>query len=176
MLSHKMSTWYYNVWLCWVIVSALIGFMWSVYTPRSMKLKWGYISFNLSISPCNCLSVHRIIMMTSSNGNIFRATGSLCWEFTGHQWISSTKPVMRSFDVFFDLHLNKQAWVNNQDASNLRRRHAHYDVTVMMPALLLLSYVWDTLQMWDSCHAWYKAVSYISFQLWFGVMTMCWEY
>ena len=30
-------------------------------------------------------------MMTSSNGNIFRATGHLCGEFTGHQWIPCTK-------------------------------------------------------------------------------------
>ena len=26
-------------------------------------------------------------MMTSSNGNIFRVTGPLCGEFTGHRWI-----------------------------------------------------------------------------------------
>ena len=26
-------------------------------------------------------------MMTSSNGNIFRITGRLCGEFTGHWWI-----------------------------------------------------------------------------------------
>ena len=30
-------------------------------------------------------------MMTSSNGNIFRITGSLCGEFTGHRWIPRTK-------------------------------------------------------------------------------------
>ena len=30
-------------------------------------------------------------MMTSSNGNIFRVTGPLCWEFTGHRWIPRTK-------------------------------------------------------------------------------------
>ena len=30
-------------------------------------------------------------MMTSSNGNIFRVTGHLCGEFTGHQWIPHTK-------------------------------------------------------------------------------------
>ena len=30
-------------------------------------------------------------MMTSSNGNIFRVTGSLCGEFTGHRWIPLTK-------------------------------------------------------------------------------------
>ena len=34
------------------------------------------------------LSYH---MMTSSNGNIFRVTGPLCGEFTGHRRISRTK-------------------------------------------------------------------------------------
>ena len=32
-----------------------------------------------------------IVMMTSSNGNIFRVTGHLCGEFTGHRWIPRTK-------------------------------------------------------------------------------------
>ena len=53
-------------------------------------------------------------MMTSSNGNIFRVTGHLCGEFTGPRWIPHTRPVTRSFDVFFDLRLNnrlsKQWW------------------------------------------------------------------
>ena len=31
------------------------------------------------------------LMMTSSNGNIFRVTGHLCGEFTGHRWIPRTK-------------------------------------------------------------------------------------
>ena len=39
---------------------------------------------------------------------IFRFTGHLCGEFTGHRWIPSTKPVTRSFDIFFDLRLNKR--------------------------------------------------------------------
>ena len=48
-------------------------------------------------------------MMTSSNGNIFRITGHVCGEFTGPRWIPRTqRPVMRSFDVFFDLRLNKR--------------------------------------------------------------------
>ena len=45
-----------------------------------------------------------VYMMTSSNGNIFRVTGPLCWELTVHPWISRTKailPVTPSFDVFF---------------------------------------------------------------------------
>ena len=33
-----------------------------------------------------------IIMVTSSNGNIFRVAGPLWGEFTGHQWIPPTKP------------------------------------------------------------------------------------
>ena len=31
------------------------------------------------------------IMMTSSNGNIFRVAGPWCGEFTGHRWIPLTK-------------------------------------------------------------------------------------
>ena len=53
-------------------------------------------------------------MMTSSNGNIIRVTGPLCGEFTGHSEFPTQRPVTRSFDVFFDLHLNnrlsKQPW------------------------------------------------------------------
>ena len=48
-------------------------------------------------------------MMKSSNGNIFRVTGPLCGEFTGHRWIPLTqRPVTQSFEVFFDLRLNKR--------------------------------------------------------------------
>ena len=47
-------------------------------------------------------------MMTSSNGNIFRVPGHLCGEFTDPRWIPAQRPVTRSFDVFFDLHLNKR--------------------------------------------------------------------
>ena len=47
-------------------------------------------------------------MMTSSNGNIFRVTGPLCGEFTGTGEFPAQRPVTRSFDVFFDLRLNKQ--------------------------------------------------------------------
>ena len=47
-------------------------------------------------------------MMSSSNGSIFRFTGHLCGEFTGHRWIPHIKPLTRSFDVFCDLRLNKR--------------------------------------------------------------------
>ena len=45
-----------------------------------------------------------MMMMTSSNGNIFCVTGPLCREFTGE--FPAQRPVMWSFDVF--LRLNKQ--------------------------------------------------------------------
>ena len=50
-----------------------------------------------------------VFMMTSSNGNIFRVTGPLCGEFTGPGEFPTQRPVTRrSFDVFFDVHLNKR--------------------------------------------------------------------
>ena len=36
-------------------------------------------------------SLYSVLMMTSSNGNIFRVAGSLCGDFTGHRWIPRTK-------------------------------------------------------------------------------------
>ena len=54
--------------------------------------------------------IHSLIMMTSSNGNIFRVTGPLCGEFTGPGEFPTQRPVTRSFDVFFDLRLNKR-WI-----------------------------------------------------------------
>ena len=40
------------------------------------------------------------------------------------------RPVTCSFDVFFDLRLNKRLGENGE-AGDLRRHRAHYDVTVM---------------------------------------------
>ena len=37
----------------------------------------------------------------------------------------SQRPVTRSFDVIFDLRLNKR-WVNNREAGDLRRHRAHW--------------------------------------------------
>ena len=47
---------------------------------------------------------------------------------------SAQRPVTRSFDVSFDLRLNKRLsnLLNNRDAGDLRRHQAHYDVTVSL--------------------------------------------
>ena len=58
-------------------------------TPKnqSYRLSWGATD--------QCTMSHftyiHIIMMTSSNGNIFRVTGPLCGDFTGPRWIPRTK-------------------------------------------------------------------------------------
>ena len=49
---------------------------------------WVWISFYVCGYRFMCCYT---IMMTSSNGNIFRVTGHLCGEFTGHWWIPHTK-------------------------------------------------------------------------------------
>ena len=64
---------------------------------------------------------------------IFFALLALCVgnsPFTGE--FPSQRPVMWSFDVFFDLHLNKRLSKQLQ-AGNLKCHHTHYDVTVMIP-------------------------------------------
>ena len=68
--------------------------------------------------------------MTSSNGNISRVTGLLCGEFTGPgdfphkgQWRGAFM-----FSLFCPWMIS---WVNNCEAGDLRRHHAHYDVNVM---------------------------------------------
>ena len=43
---------------------------------------------------------------------------------------AAQRPVTRSFDVFFDLWLNKRL-SNNREAGDLRRQQAYYDVIVM---------------------------------------------
>ena len=64
--------------------------------------------------PSFALLYFTLHMITSSNGNIFRVTGPLCgnWPVTGE--FPSQRPVTRSFDLFFDLRLNKrlskQSW------------------------------------------------------------------
>ena len=77
----------------WVISAYENGF-WSV---EQTSVKY--------ITKCKHFLWH---MMTSSNGNIFRVTGPLCGEFIGPGEFPTQRPVTRSFDVFFDLRLNKR--------------------------------------------------------------------
>ena len=70
-------------------------------------------------------------MMTSSNGTIFRVTGPLCGELTGHTGeFPAQRPVTRSFDFsLICAWINR--WENNREAGDLRRHRSRYDVIVM---------------------------------------------
>ena len=75
------------------------------------------------------LLMRSFLMMTSSNGNIFRVTGPLCGEFVGHRWIPLTKASDAELWFFIWAWIN--VWVNNREAGDLRRHRVHYDVTLM---------------------------------------------
>ena len=81
-----------------------IGLLWGF--PSQMQKVFSYHDAIMTIQETrHCLDA---IMMTSSNGNIFRITGPLCGEFTGPGEFPTQRPVTRSFDVSFDLCLNKR--------------------------------------------------------------------
>ena len=77
-------------------------------------------------------------MMTSSNGNIFRVTGPLCGEFTDPGEFPTQRPVTLSFEVFFDLCLNKRL-SKQPEAGDMGRHRGHYDVNVMFIARNLIT-------------------------------------
>ena len=72
-----------------------------------------------------CYPFTHISMMTSSNGNIFRVTGprSPVNSPQKGQWCGAL--------MFSLICVWINDWVNNRDASDLRRYRAHYDVIVM---------------------------------------------
>ena len=71
-------------------------------------------------------------MMASSNGNIFRVTGPLCGEFTGHRWIQPHKGQWRGALMFYLICVWIYGWINNREAGDLRRYRAQYDDIVMI--------------------------------------------
>ena len=70
------------------------------------------------------------IMMTSSNGNIFRVTGPL-WGNSPHKGQS------RWALMFSLICASINSWANNGHAGDLRRHRAHYGVIVMEMGLPL---------------------------------------
>ena len=84
---------------------------------------------------CNCALLNAD-MMTSSNGNIFRVTGPLCGEFTGHRWIPRKKVQWRGALIFPLICSWIHVCANNGEAGDLRHHRAHYDVIVMISSLL----------------------------------------
>ena len=74
----------------------------------------------------NWVQKYVYIMMTSSNGNIFRVTGH--WSPLN----SPHKGQWRGAFMFSLICAWINHWVNNGEAGDLKRCRAHYDVMVMM--------------------------------------------
>ena len=71
--SIEMALWYFHLWLkVTKYISVMLCRAWTVLYRRSTAGISSRIYF---------------VMMTSSNGNIFRIAGSLCGEWTGNRWI-----------------------------------------------------------------------------------------
>ena len=125
-----------TAWLYWRLPIDKI----SVQPEKRISLKWRTFTFrwwppwcrgswNKDKSSIKTWSSKPI--MTLSNGLYFPRY----WPFVRgiHRWpVNSPRkgPVTRSFDVFFDLRIEKRL-VNNREAGDLRRNRAHYDVIVM---------------------------------------------
>ena len=100
------------------------------YSKRIIECGWRKWSrFRVpTLDVLNCVGrAERYIMMTSSNGKIFRVTGPLCGEFTGLRWI----PLTNASDAELWSASWINGWVNKREAGGLRRHRAHYDVIVM---------------------------------------------
>ena len=115
-----------NSWGLFVIgnvnLDNMLSLPWQQCTPSSIS--WGLLGL-----------INRegtaFLMMTSSNGNIFRVTGLLCGKFTGTGEFHAERPVIRSFISLICAWIN--SWVNTSAAGDLRRNRAHYDVTQSRP-------------------------------------------
>ena len=68
-----------------------------------------------------------VTVITSSNGNIYRVTGPLCGEFTGHRWFPLAKASDAELWCFF-ICAWINGWINNREAGDWRRHRAHYEV------------------------------------------------
>ena len=113
----------------WAIVSAVtlqwrhIGFL-RLTLPLILLFRQQIVQINNNGS----IKDQRDYMITSSNGNIFRVTGPLCGEFTGHRWILLTEASYAELWCF----LLSVPWINNREAGDLRCHRAHYAVTIII--------------------------------------------
>ena len=86
-------------------------------------------------SDCSILTLDRVGislgMKTSSNGNIFHATGPLCGEFNGHRWIPLIKTSDAELWSFIGSVTWINGWVNTREGYDLRHNRAHHDVISM---------------------------------------------
>ena len=77
-----------------------------LFVAKSASLAYLSDAYTHIIRSCLTLGWSLVdFMITSSNGNIFRVTGPLCGEFTGHRWIPLTKANDAEHWCVFELRL-----------------------------------------------------------------------
>ena len=101
---------------------------------RNVERRWFGVSFEQRAELIRdaMMFIRRYSMTASSNGIIFRITGPLCGEFTGHPVNSPHKGQWRGAWMFSFICGWTIGWTNNRDAGYLGRHRAHYDVTLMV--------------------------------------------
>ena len=121
----EQSTYYTPSWS-----ATLFACFAKVLATHAMQLN---VSLHIQLGMCAKTGIPGsmwIGMMTSSNGNIFRVTGHLCGEFTGHRWRPIAVKAHRAL-MFSLICTWINGWVNICEAGDLIHHRAHYDVTVM---------------------------------------------
>ena len=99
-------------------------------TPQNDRQNKAMHSFRGIISSVDKKKKHTL--MTASNGNIFRVTGPLWGESTGHPHKSQWSGAL----MFSLIYAWTSSWANSQDAGDLRRHRAHYDIIVIIAGFL----------------------------------------
>ena len=121
---------------------------------------------------CHCNEMtDSSVMMTSSNGNIFRVTGHLCGEFTGPGELPAQRPVTRSFDVFFDLSLNKRLskqsrgwWFETQSRPLWRLCNGDKETNGFPSYWYVSKIVCFMIVMWHLCYViWFMSTRAVTF-------------
>ena len=81
--------WSMHIW----VISKFIVYKGAAYIRGWWNIYMDIKSHSVGVSEATELlrQLWNMVMMTSSNGNIFRVTGLLCGEFTGPRWIPRTK-------------------------------------------------------------------------------------
>ena len=120
MLSLSLSTQHCNFFVNAVSLLRWNGISWEPLLARCLE-KNGQVVYHINAKS----------MMASSNWNIFLVTGPLWGESTGHRWIPP-KGHWRGALMFSLICAWTNGWASNRCTGDLRRHHAHYNVTVML--------------------------------------------
>ena len=137
---------------------------WKTSTPYSEQLTdlISHVSWNA-----------KCIMMTSSNGNIFRLTGPLSVENSPvASEFSTQRPVTRSFDIFCDLCLNKMFskqpwgwWFETPSRPSWRHCNGVNEESAVLYFCEVLTWNWVTIEYHFWCipfSPWIASISYKS--------------